>query len=210
VEKKLPKFVNVNQVEKLMEMPDTSTDLGIRDKAILETLYGSGIRVSELVNIDLTDIDYKENLVKVQGKGRKERIVPLGEEAMKAINNYIKIRPKIIENALQMKEHWKDGRGIHIDDDALYLSRYGNRITTNSVRNLMNKYIADLADIVKISPHVLRHSFATHLMNAGANIRAIQELLGHETLASTQVYTHVAVKRLQEIYKKAHPHAKDD
>ena len=193
-----------------MELPNQNTSLGLRDKAILETLYGAGIRIGELVNININDVEISENMVKVIGKGKKERVIPLGEEASKAINMYLNVRQQIIDNALKMKKNWRDGRGIRIDNNALFISRYGNRITTNGVRAIFNKYIKHLSEIVKVSPHILRHSFATHLLNAGADIRSVQELLGHSSLASTQIYTHLSIKRLQEAYKNAHPRAIND
>ncbi|RMH68537.1 MAG: tyrosine recombinase XerC [Gemmatimonadetes bacterium] len=207
IEKKLPEFLNVPQISRLVEMPDLDTVQGLRDRAMLEMMYGTGVRVSELVGLNVGDVDLDQNLVRILGKRRKERIVPMGEGAIVATRAYLARREEYIERAKGMKQNWKDGRRIRIDHDALFLSRYGNRLTVSSVQYMLNRHIEKLAEVSHISPHTLRHSFATHLLDAGADLRSIQELLGHESLASTEVYTHVATKRLREIYNMAHPRA---
>lgn len=207
IEKKLPQFLNVPQIEHLVEIPDPTTVQGLRDRAMLEMMYGSGIRVSELVGININDLDFERGLVHIFGKRRQERLIPIGEKAIKAIKAYLERRHEMIDKAKTMKQEWRDGRGISVDPDALFISRYGNRLTVASIQYMLKRSIEKLADAVNISPHTLRHSFATHLLDAGADIRVIQELLGHRSLASTEVYTHVATKRLRDIYDMAHPRA---
>ena len=189
-EKRLPTFLTVDEVIKLVEAPGSDNALESRDRAILELLYSSGLRVSELVGIDLNVLDFEAMSVKVLGKGSKERIVPLGSKAFSAIENYLKQR-------LDLKPK----------DDYLFVNSRGGRLTTRSVDRIIKKY-AVIAGIPKnISPHVLRHTFATHLLGGGADLRAIQEMLGHESLSTTQRYTHTSVEKLMEIYDKTHPRA---
>lgn len=186
-EKKLPKILDVDEMFHFLETPDTATLLGKRDRAILELLYATGIRVSELVGINKEDISWETQTLKVRGKGRKERIVPFGDKAKNALKDYL-------ENRLQ-------------NSSAFFLNHRGNRLTTRSIARLIDKYILLCGSNRKISPHVLRHSFATHLLSAGANLRDIQELLGHESLSTTQKYTQVSVDKLMEVYDKSHPKA---
>ncbi len=187
-EKHLPSVLQTSDVAVLLEAPDLSTPLGIRDRAWLELLYASGLRISELVGIDIDDLQVRARLVKVRGKGAKERIVPFGTKAQEAIRAYLQVR-----NAPER--------------DSLFVNYRGERITTRSVRRLFNGYVRDASLRAGVSPHTLRHSFATHLLNAGADLRAIQELLGHASLSTTQKYTHLNDWQLIEVYKKAHPRA---
>ncbi|TCS82928.1 tyrosine recombinase XerC [Tepidibacillus fermentans] len=193
IEKKLPQFLYMEEIEELLQLPDRSNPIGIRDRAIIETLYASGMRVSELVSLNIDSIDLLTGNALVFGKGAKERYVPLGSYAIKALNEYIDhARPKL-NPASQEK--------------ALFLNRYGNRISDRSVRRMLGKYVQSLSMIKKVSPHTLRHTFATHLLNAGADLRTVQELLGHVNISTTQIYTHVTKDRLQSVYKNTHPRA---
>jgi len=188
-EKHLPSVMQTSDIALLLEQPDTSTPLGRRDRAFLELLYGSGLRISELVGIDLDDIELRARLVKVRGKGKKERIVPFGSKAEEAVRAWLEVR---------------EPRG---DEAALFVNYRGERITTRSVRRLFDRYVRGAALRKGISPHTMRHSFATHLLNAGADLRGIQELLGHASLSTTQKYTHLNDWQLIDVYKKAHPRA---
>jgi len=196
-EKKLPVHLSIEDAVRFIETPDSETDFGKRDRAILELLYATGIRVSELVNINLRDIDFRNKLLRVLGKRRKERIVPFGEPAENALREYLSVREQFLAHAPATKR----------DAQALVLNYQGTRMTTRSVARLVEKYIRQCAGIHDISPHALRHSFATHLLDSGADLRDIQELLGHARLSTTQIYTHVSMERLIEVYDKAHPKA---
>jgi integrase/recombinase XerC len=196
-EKKLPVHLSVEDAVRFIETPDADTDFGKRDRAILELLYATGMRVSELVQLDLRDIDFNNKLLRVFGKRRKERIVPFGEPAVKALRDYLNVREKFLMNAPVTKR----------DAQPLVLNYQGTRMTTRSVGRLVEKYITMCAGIHDISPHALRHSFATHLLDSGADLRDIQALLGHARLSTTQVYTHVSMEKLIEVYDKAHPKA---
>jgi integrase/recombinase XerC len=192
-DKKLPKFLYSQEIELLMKAPDISLPLGRRDKAILETLYAAGLRVSELVSMDLKDIDFEERLIKIKGKGGKERIVPLGSKAAQALGIYIaKTRQKLVLKA---------GNA----EDAVFLNKFGSRLSDRSVRNIINKYVEQVAINQKISPHTLRHTFATHLLNKGADLRSVQELLGHVKLSTTQIYTHLTRDSIKTIHNDTHP-----
>ena len=195
IDKKLPHFLYLQEVNKLIETPPRQTIFGIRDRAILELLYGTGMRVGELVNLNIHDIDLYEKTIRVFGKGSKERILPLGNPSIKALQEYLTDRHLFRKNVSINKN----------DQNALLLNRFGSRLSTRSIRRIIIKYmkIADLNK--KISPHVLRHSFATHLLGGGADLRSVQELLGHESLSTTQIYTHITKERLKIIYKKSHP-----
>jgi integrase/recombinase XerC len=188
-EKHLPSVMQPADVALLLEQPDLSTPLGLRDQAFLELLYASGLRISELVGIDLDDIEVRAKLVKVRGKGSKERIVPFGSKAEQAVRAYLPTRH------------------APPDENALFVNYKGDRITARSVRRLFDKYVRAAALRAGISPHTMRHSFATHLLNAGADLRGIQELLGHASLSTTQKYTHLNDGELLKVYKKAHPRA---
>ena len=191
LDKKLPVFLDVDKVAKLLQCPPDDSVVGLRDRALMETLYSTGIRVSELVGLDVDDVDFISGVVKVFGKGRKERIVPIGEPALKAIRKYTDKR---------QEEKVKDS-------DAVFLNKSGRRLTDRSVRRVINKHIRTCGMVEKISPHSLRHSFATHLLDRGADLRSVQELLGHMNLSTTQIYTHVTMDRLKTVYDKAHPRA---
>jgi len=196
-EKKLPKHLSIEEAIKFIETPDIKTDLGKRDRAMLELMYATGVRVAELTTLNLGDIDFRNQLVRVTGKRRKQRIVPFGDPAASAIRDYLKVRDKFLLNS-PISER---------DDEALFLNYQGTRITTRSVGRMVEKYIKICAGVHRISPHALRHSFATHLLDSGADLRDIQELLGHARLSTTQVYTHVSMEKLVEVYDKAHPKA---
>jgi len=190
--KKLPRFLYPSEINALLEKPDPSQPLGQRDQMILELLYATGIRVSELVGINLEDIDIQQSCIKIRGKGEKERIVLLGESAKKAIASYLAdVRPGLAK---------KNPR-----ENALVLNHQGQRLTARSVRNILNKYVEQIALKYKISPHVIRHTFATHLLNGGADLRSVQKLLGHERLSTTQIYTHLTKENLKMIHNKLHP-----
>jgi integrase/recombinase XerC len=194
-DKKLPKFLRGEQIEALISAPDDSEALGMRDRAILETLYASGMRVSELVGIDLADIDGSDE-IRTLGKGSKERVVLVGRAAREAIVHYVaSARPELAVKAKQRT-------------DALFLNHRGGRLSARSVGRIVDRYVEKVSDSLKISPHTLRHTFATHLLAGGADLRAVQELLGHTSAATTQIYTHVTRERLKEVYDKAHPRAK--
>src|SRR5436305_14299680 len=185
-EKKLPVHLSVEDAIRFIETPDTDSDFGKRDRAILELLYATGIRVSELVGMNLRDIDLKNKLLRVFGKRRKERIVPFGDPAAKALVDYLAVRETFLMNAPLTKR----------DAQPLILNYQGTRMSTRSVGRLIEKYIKLCAGIHDISPHALRHSFATHLLDSGADLRDIQELLGHARLTTTQIYTHVSMEKL--------------
>ncbi|HEX8410059.1 MAG TPA: tyrosine recombinase XerC [Thermoanaerobaculia bacterium] len=191
-EKHLPAVLQTSDIALLLEQPDTSTTLGIRDAAWIELLYASGLRISELTGIDLDDVELRGRLVKVRGKGSKERIVPFGTKAETAIRAYLAVRGELIRD---------------IEEQAMFVNYRGERITTRSVRRLFDGYVRGASLRAGVSPHTLRHSFATHLLNAGADLRGIQELLGHASLSTTQKYTHLNDWQLIAVYKKAHPRA---
>lgn len=197
LEKRLPTHLSVEEMVRFIETPDVETDLGKRDRAILETLYGTGMRVSELTKLNLRDVDFKGMLVRVSGKRRKQRIIPMTELARDSILLYMTVRNSFLHNAPITER----------DDQALFLNYQGTRITTRSVGRMVDKYITLCAGIHSISPHSLRHSFATHLLDNGADLRHIQELLGHARISTTQIYTHVSMERLIEVYDKYHPKA---
>ena len=196
-EKKLPKHLSIEEAIRFIETPDQETDLGKRDRAMLELMYATGVRVAELTTLNLGDIDFGNKLARVTGKRRKQRIVPFGEPAGDAIRAYLGVRDKFLFNAPISKR----------DEQALFLNYQGTRITTRSVGRMVEKYIRICAGVHNISPHALRHSFATHLLDSGADLRDIQELLGHARLSTTQVYTHVSMEKLIEVYDKTHPKA---
>ena len=197
LEKKLPKHLSIDEAIRFIESPDPETDLGKRDRAMLELMYATGVRVAELTTLNIADVDFGGKLVRVTGKRRKQRIVPFGEPASVAIREYLKVRDHFLLHAPISKR----------EEDALFLNYQGTRITTRSVGRMVDKYILLCAGMHNISPHALRHSFATHLLDSGADLRDIQELLGHARLSTTQVYTHVSMEKLVEVYDKAHPKA---
>ena len=197
VDRKLPNHLTIEQMIQFIETPETDTVLGKRDRAILELLYASGVRVSELVGLNLSDIDFSHQTLRVKGKGRKERMVPFGSHAKTALELYLGVRGELLVEADP------DDR----DPLAVFMNYQGTRITTRSVGRMLDKYCKQCAEIHHVSPHALRHSFATHLLDAGADLRTIQELLGHARLTTTQQYTHVSTDKLMEVYDKAHPKA---
>lgn len=191
--KMLPKFLSVDDVFSLVEKPEGIGFLPARDRAILELLYSSGLRVSELSGLNADDINTREGLVKVKGKGKKERIVPVGTKAIEAIKTYI------VERVLLRKK-----------DNAFFLNKNGTRLTDRSIRRIVVKYAKAIGVNSRIGPHTLRHTFASHLLQGGADLRVIQELLGHSSLSTTQKYTHLDITHLMDTYDKAHPLAKNN
>ncbi|NLV20777.1 MAG: tyrosine recombinase XerC [Syntrophomonadaceae bacterium] len=192
-DRKLPRFLYPTEIDMLLNAPDTTRAQGQRDKAILETMYASGMRVSELVAINLADIDWDEELILVRGKGNKERLSPIGRKAKIALLDYIEHgRAHLLQAGQQTS-------------DAVFLNRFGGRLSTRSIRNIIDKYVEEVAINQKVSPHTLRHSFATHLLNGGADLRSVQELLGHVKLSTTQIYTHLTRENIKTIYDKSHP-----
>ena len=193
--KRLPKAISIADTVALLSAPDVTTPQGMRDRAILEVLYSGGLRVSELTGLNLSGFDPRRKELLVWGKGAKERIALLGQPAASALQAYIEGgRPQLVRNAAT---------------DALFLNRFGGRLTTRSVMSLLKKY-SRLAGLQKrVTPHTLRHSFATHLLDGGADLRSVQELLGHALLATTQVYTHISQNRAREVYLRSHPLARD-
>ncbi|MBM80798.1 MAG: tyrosine recombinase [Planctomycetaceae bacterium] len=192
--RKLPHFLTEKQVGKLLLAPPANKTEGLRDRAILETIYSAGLRVGELVSLDTTDWDRDADIIRVRGKGRKERIAPIGSFASKALSRWFEVRKP-------------DPKGSMDQTAAIFLNRFGRRLTTRSVGRMLEKYILQCGLDSLTSPHTLRHSFATHLLDGGADLRSVQEMLGHKSLTTTQIYTHVSTKRLRETYEKAHPHA---
>lgn len=191
VERPLPVFLDENTTAKLLEAPDVSTAEGKRDSALLETLYSTGIRLSELIGLNVPDVNFIRGTIKVRGKGRKERIVPIGKKAVEALRAYLGSRRKEKGSA----------------SGPLFALTDGRRCYPMAVHRVLGKYISAVSEIQKKSPHVIRHTFATHLLNRGADLRAVKELLGHESLSTTQIYTHVSTERMKKIYRQSHPKA---
>lgn len=195
--RKLPHFLTTEQVVTLLEAPPANDVLGLRDRAILETLYSAGLRVAELVGLNVEDWNRDADVIRVLGKGRKERIAPIGRHASVALQRWLEVR-----------EPSPKGNDSH--RRAMFLNKNGTRITTRSIGRMLEKYL-QLTGLEKITtPHTLRHSFATHLLDGGADLRSVQELLGHKSLTTTQIYTHVSTKRLRDTYEKAHPHSAEN
>jgi integrase/recombinase XerC len=188
LDKKLPIFLDEKEVVKLIEAPKGQDIVSLRDRAVLETLYSTGIRVSELVGLNVENIDFIGGIIKVFGKGKKERLTPIGDKAVRAIRNYLDKRKSAAR--------------------AVFLGKSNSRITDRTIRRIVTKYINIASLRHNISPHTMRHSFATHMLNKGADLRSVQELLGHANLSTTQIYTHVTTERLKAVYEKAHPRAK--
>lgn len=199
-DKRLPNHLTVDDVFRLLAAPDASTPAGLRDRAILEVVYSAGLRVSEVVGLNWDDVDDHLELLRIRGKGRKERVVPVGRAALDALAAY---RQRIGELCGDRDRVRRRG----IDARAVFLNQRGGRLTVRSVARAVDRYTLESGLAAKISPHALRHSFATHLLGAGADLRAIQELLGHASLSTTQKYTHVNLDQLMEVYDKAHPRA---
>lgn len=196
-EKSLPVTLSVPEAAAVVEAPPPDTELGLRDRALLELLYATGLRVSELVGLSLADVDLPGRQVRTLGKGRKERVVPFGEKAAGALAAWLPARLALL-------------RGRRVRGEPLFLNVRGGRLTDRSVRRVLEQALAAAEVSRHASPHALRHSFATHLLSAGADLRTIQELLGHASLATTQKYTHLDVERLMEVYRKAHPKAEEE
>jgi integrase/recombinase XerC len=194
--KRLPSFLDEESVHQLIDSPDQTTANGKRDRAILELFYSTGMRLSELIGLTISDLKKEEGLIKIRGKGRKERIVPVGRKAMDAVNEYLQD-----EKELRLKDHVLSG------DRPLFVMKEGRRMYPQAVGRMVKKYIGMVSEVEKKSPHILRHSFATHMLNHGADMRAVKELLGHESLSTTQVYTHVSSARMKKVYEDAHPKA---
>ncbi len=192
--RKLPHFLTTEQIGTLLEAPPANEPAGLRDRAMLESMYSAGLRVSELVGLNLDNFDRDANIFRVLGKGKKERIAPVGSYASKALSSWLEVRtPAANANPS--------------DQSALFLNRFGRRLSDRSVRRMIDKYLLETGLERITSPHTLRHSFATHLLDGGADLRSVQELLGHASLTTTQIYTHVSTKRLRETYEQSHPHA---
>ena len=214
-EKLLPKFLTEEEAAQFVEAPVSDKIMGKRDRAILETLYSTGIRVSELVGLNTEQVDLISNIVKVAGKGKKERLVPIGSKAIDAIRDYLDSRAKqastlsdMFSNVASSISKVNNIRKLNRQStSAVFLNKNGTRLSTRSVCTIVHKYIKLLSTSHDISPHVLRHTFATHLLNRGADLRSVQELLGHVNLSTTQIYTHVTTDRLKKVYDQAHPRA---
>jgi integrase/recombinase XerC len=190
--RKLPSLLSPDQVTTLLEAPPANEPAGIRDRAMLETMYSGGLRVAELVGLNVSNWDRDGDVLRVLGKGRKERIAPVGRFAVKALSHWMDIRKP---------DERPDSK------EALFLNRFGRRLTTRSIGRMLEKYLAQTGLDRQVSPHTLRHSFATHLLDGGADLRSVQEMLGHKSLTTTQIYTHVSTRRLHETYEAAHPHS---
>ncbi len=189
-EKKLPSFLTVDEAFSLVCSPKDDTPLNIRNRAILELLYSSGLRVSEITGLDLKDVDIDDQIIKVVGKGRKERIVPVGSKAIKALTDYILVRDR-----------------LNPKTEALFINKNGKRLSERSMARMVKKFAIICGITKRVSPHVLRHTFATHMLGSGADLRVIQEILGHSSLSTTQQYTHTSIEEIMKIYDKTHPHA---
>ncbi len=197
--KRLPKAISVEQIEKLLATPSERDVLGVRDRAMLETLYSTGIRVSELVGLQIEDLDEAGEALRVKGKGKKERLVPLGMHALAAVRRYV----ALVQGDPRYAHWWRNDAG----DRPMFVNKHGKRLSSRSVRRKLDKYLVQAGLDTDISPHTLRHSFATHLLDNGADLRSVQELLGHQSLSTTQIYTQLTTGRLQDAYQKSHPRA---
>jgi len=187
LDKPLPHFMSEDETVQLIEAPQSGKINSPRDKAIFEVLYSTGIRVSELVGLNVDDVDFIGNIIKVMGKGKKERMVPIGDQALNALKEYLDKRK--------------------VDNKFIFANKGGTRLGDRSVRNIINKYILQQAMAQHVTPHMFRHSFATHLLDHGADLRSVQELLGHVNLSTTQIYTHLTTDKLKKVYDKSHPRA---
>ncbi len=193
-DRKLPHFLSTEEIGKLLEAPSATAALGLRDRSILETMYSAGLRVSECVGLNEGDVNLAEGVLLIRGKGRRERLAPIGSFALKALKRWLAER--------------KLKKGTEGPLSPVYVNKFGTRLTTRSVGRLLEKYLKESGLDLRTSPHTLRHSFATHLLDRGADIRSVQELLGHKSLVTTQIYTHLSTAGLRAVYEKAHPRAK--
>jgi integrase/recombinase XerC len=193
-ERKLPHFLSTEEIGRLLETPPEDKPMGLRDRAILETMYSAGLRVSESVGVNDGDVDMEAGLLRIRGKGRRERLAPLGTFAMKALKRWLVVRKLSPEEP-------------HGPEAPVSVNKFGRRITTRSVARMLEKYLKQAGLDLRTTPHTLRHSFATHLLDRGADIRSVQELLGHKSLVTTQIYTHLSTAGLREAYERAHPRA---
>lgn len=193
-ERKIPQTLNYDSIKHALSLPDTNSPIGLRDQAIVELFYGTGIRLSELSNLKLNEVDFVNGLIKVTGKGSKERLVPLGEVAKRSLKKYLEVRSEFLKKTIRK------------DVSAFFLSKRGSRLSQRNIQRRVEKYLQQVTTS-GTNPHVLRHSFATHLLDEGADLIAVKELLGHSNLSTTQIYTHVSAERLKNIYNQAHPRA---
>lgn len=191
----LPHFLSTEDIGRLLRAPPMDTPMGLRDRAILETMYSAGLRVSEVVGLNDADLDFAAEVLRIRGKGRRERLSPIGSYAIRALNRWLAVR--------QLHPKEKSGAAAPV-----FTNKFGRRLTTRSVGRMLEKYLRESSLDTRTTPHTLRHSFATHLLDRGADIRSVQELLGHKSLVTTQIYTHVSTAALREAYERAHPRAK--
>ncbi len=191
----LPHFLSSDELGRLLLSPPADSPMGLRDRALLETMYSAGLRVSELVGLNDSDLDFSAGIVRVRGKGRRERLSPVGSYATRALKRWLHVR----------RLHAREASGATAP---VFVNRFGRRLTTRSVARMLEKYLRQTGLDARTTPHSLRHSFATHLLDRGADIRSVQELLGHKSLVTTQIYTHVSTAGLREVYEKAHPRAR--
>ena len=189
-EKKLPKYFSEKEMYELLNIPDLSSKFGIRNRAILELIYSSGLRISEIANCKIKQIDLQEKIIRIIGKGNKERIVPISSKAKITVRNYMNVRKQFVSR---------------FSDDSLFLSKSGKILYPNEIRDILSRYLDLVAKTKGYSPHSIRHSFATHLLSRGADLRAVQEMLGHSNLSTTEIYTHLTLNDLKKVYQQAHP-----